>query len=1043
MSEQTDQQTEQYAIGDLLGKGAFGSVFRGLNLETGEVVAIKQIKLIGCPKAQLNSMMMEIDLLKKLNHKHIVRYIGFFKTKENLNILIEFCESGSLLHVMKKFGNFSDKLVGMYTAQVLEGLKYLHEQGVIHRDIKAANLLTDKSGVVKLADFGIASTTNGSQDVAGSPYWMAPEIVELNGATTASDVWSLGATVIELCTGNPPYIELPAMAALFRIVQEDCPPLPPQCSEIVKDFLQQCFQKDPNLRVTAQKLMKHPWMIQSRRKDMVEQPVVDVPSSMKTIPPISKHSAKMGNISQIKPDSRLAKYSENNEENWAENIDIEDKKSKLAQNVPKIKIAKEGGDDFDDFFTEDNEPASRPLAKLKLPNLPVASTAEPKSVSKKKEMQKFIDNEVDDFFEPESPVNENLVVQSPEFQETNWEDEDDSKSTGLEITKSIRKPTGSKSKKPHVNSLFRNSNSSFASDDKPPSTLGSFQEDEHDDFSDIVSSKISGTASLRLKQAISFDDEEEDDPFLVSENEDDQDFSDYDLKDFKAKRLSDLMKHLDILLPGKLESEILEAGNKVLNLIAEDSELKKTVVGYHGMIPIIELLGITKDLRVIEVLLKLVNSIALESPDILENICLVGAIPIVLRYSDKPYPKNLIKEVAKFISLLNLTKATLQMFIISNGFSVLISMLEEKVDHEIIWIAVDAIRSIFDLPMKSIKNDLCRLLIKCKILNLLIDALQFSIKFRGSESTEYCQKILNIFLLFSQSDTTVKRNFADPPIIHGIFKINVELLKMMDYIPSHLQVIVLKVIKNLSMDSSNLDNLEKAGCVEKLCRLLGNDSGPYVNDIKNQSLNALFYLCRINKQRQEFACQYSLKSLLDAANTSSTLKQFALPILSEFPTNKYCKKYINNESTMKQYMLFLEDSNWVVNILEAIVSWCQDDLILLESHIIDSIGRIVNALNNTRGQYFVGLLDSILKLCQISENISNAISKNNDMIKSLLDKVMTQKKPIARVKILKIVAELLQHSAKLNGKQNEKLEQLYRNDSAVLVKELCHQILQK
>eukprot|EP00835_Amoeboradix_gromovi_P005559 NODE_534_length_7054_cov_0.303666.p3 type:complete len:266 gc:universal NODE_534_length_7054_cov_0.303666:3177-2380(-) len=265
---------------------------------------------------------------------------------------------------------------------------------------------------------------------------------------------------------------------------------------------------------------------------------------------------------------------------------------------------------------------------------------------------------------------------------------------------------------------------------------------------------------------------------------------------------------------------------------------------------------------------------------------------------------------------------------------------------------------------------------------------------------------------------------------------------MMDYIPTHLQVIVLKVIKNLSMDSYNLDRLEKAGCVEKLCKLLSGE-GPFINDIKNQSLNALFYLCRINKQRQEFACQYSLKALLEAANSSSTFKQFALPILSEFPTNKYCKKYINNEATMQQYMCFLEDSNWVVNILEAIVSWCQDDLILLESHIIKSVGRLVLALNNTRGQYFVGLLDSILKLCQISENISDAVSKNNEMVSSLMEKVLTQKKPIARVKILKIVSELIQNSAKLSSRQTEKLEQLERNDPAVLVKELCHQILSK
>ena len=258
---------EHYATGEVLGKGAFGSVYRGLNLETGRMVAIKQTKLIGTPKSQMTSMMMEIDLLKKLNHKHIVKYIGFYKTEEHLNILTEFCESGSLLQVMKKFGPLSEKLVGMYTAQVLEGLKYLHSQGVIHRDIKAANLLTDKQGTVKLADFGIAITTDNPQDpmdVIGSPYWMAPEIVELNGATTASDVWSLGATVIELCTGKPPYIDCPQMTAMFKIVEEEMQL--PDLSKMVKDFLAHCFQKDPSVRATSYELQKHPWIVSNQRE---------------------------------------------------------------------------------------------------------------------------------------------------------------------------------------------------------------------------------------------------------------------------------------------------------------------------------------------------------------------------------------------------------------------------------------------------------------------------------------------------------------------------------------------------------------------------------------------------------------------------------------------------------------------------------------------------------------------------------------------------------------------------------------------------------
>ncbi|OJD14312.1 STE/STE11/CDC15 protein kinase [Emergomyces pasteurianus Ep9510] len=260
-----------FQLGDCLGKGAFGSVYRALNWGTGETVAVKQIKLTDLPKSELRVIMQEIDLLKNLDHPNIVKYHGFVKSIETLNIILEYCENGSLHSISKNFGRFPENLVRLYMSQVLHGLLYLHEQGVIHRDIKGANILTTKQGLVKLADFGVASRTTGLHEssVVGTPYWMAPEVIELSGATTASDIWSLGCTVIELLEGKPPYYKFQPMQALFRIVNDDHPPLPQGASPAVRDFLMQCFQKDPNLRVTARKLLKHPWIVNARRSDSV------------------------------------------------------------------------------------------------------------------------------------------------------------------------------------------------------------------------------------------------------------------------------------------------------------------------------------------------------------------------------------------------------------------------------------------------------------------------------------------------------------------------------------------------------------------------------------------------------------------------------------------------------------------------------------------------------------------------------------------------------------------------------------------------------
>jgi serine/threonine protein kinase len=265
---------KDFQLGDCLGRGAFGSVYRALKWSTGETVAIKQVRLSNMPKSELNVIMQEIDLLKNLNHPNIVKYQGFVKTADNLYIILEYCENGSLHSICKNFGKFPENLVSLYTSQVLQGLLFLHEQGVIHRDIKGANILTTKEGLVKLADFGVATKAQGLTEgsVVGTPYWMAPEVIELSGSTTASDIWSLGCTVIELLDGKPPYHRLAPMPAMFRIVNDDHPPLPEGASPQVRDFLMQCFQKDKNLRVTAKKLLKHPWIMSTRKEEKTKKP---------------------------------------------------------------------------------------------------------------------------------------------------------------------------------------------------------------------------------------------------------------------------------------------------------------------------------------------------------------------------------------------------------------------------------------------------------------------------------------------------------------------------------------------------------------------------------------------------------------------------------------------------------------------------------------------------------------------------------------------------------------------------------------------------
>ncbi|KAI7889775.1 kinase-like domain-containing protein [Mucor mucedo] len=227
----------RYKLGNVIGKGHFGTVYRALDLMSGKTVAIKQISLVDSRKSDIEDMMQEAALLSSLGHTNIVKYEGFIQTDEHMNIVLEYVENGSLLNTLKSFGNaLPEHLVASYCHHILQGLAYLHGQDVVHCDLKAANILTTKAGHVKLSDFGVSLNlklkNHEDNIVSGTPYWMSPEVIELKGASVQSDIWSLGCTVIELCTGKPPYADLITMTAMFKIVEDECPPLPEDISDV-------------------------------------------------------------------------------------------------------------------------------------------------------------------------------------------------------------------------------------------------------------------------------------------------------------------------------------------------------------------------------------------------------------------------------------------------------------------------------------------------------------------------------------------------------------------------------------------------------------------------------------------------------------------------------------------------------------------------------------------------------------------------------------------------------------------------------------------
>lgn len=279
--------------GRFIGGGSFGQVFAAVNLDTGGVMAVKEIRFHDSHSIKIiPSIRDEMTVLEMLNHVNVVQYFGVEVHRDKVYIFMEFCEGGSLSGLLAH-GRIEDEMViQVYTLQMLEGLAYLHQSGVVHRDIKPENILLDHNGVIKFVDFGAAkviaatgktrSTTNRKSSnpedknpenlnsMTGTPMYMSPEVI--TGQSTAKngvvDIWSLGCCVLEMATGRRPWANLDnEWAIMYHIAAGHKPqlPSPDQLSEAGRNFLSRCLEHDPAKRPSAVELLSDPWIIQIRQ----------------------------------------------------------------------------------------------------------------------------------------------------------------------------------------------------------------------------------------------------------------------------------------------------------------------------------------------------------------------------------------------------------------------------------------------------------------------------------------------------------------------------------------------------------------------------------------------------------------------------------------------------------------------------------------------------------------------------------------------------------------------------------------------------------
>ncbi|XP_029641023.1 serine/threonine-protein kinase PLK1 [Octopus sinensis] len=241
-----------YKRGKLLGKGGFAQCYELIDCNTNIVYAGKIIPHSRIAKGnQKQKILREIELHRNLKHKHVVEFHSYFEDSDNVYIILENCSRKSLVHVLKNRKCLQEQEVRYYIRQLIDGVKYIHKNKIIHRDLKLGNMFLNKDMQVKIGDFGLATTVNHEGEkkmtVCGTPNYIAPEVLSKKGHSYEADIWAIGCILYALLVGRPPFQTSTLVETYFRITANTYT-IPANISPAAEKLISRCLHALPSMR---------------------------------------------------------------------------------------------------------------------------------------------------------------------------------------------------------------------------------------------------------------------------------------------------------------------------------------------------------------------------------------------------------------------------------------------------------------------------------------------------------------------------------------------------------------------------------------------------------------------------------------------------------------------------------------------------------------------------------------------------------------------------------------------------------------------------